>query len=115
MPPQPSAPLRGGLVEIRTTFGSEAAATACAERLVRERVAACVQVDGPLRSTYHWQGNLTTSPEWRCTCKTTLEAREACITALLAAHEYDTPQVVAVPLEASPAYADWVCDNVRRS
>jgi periplasmic divalent cation tolerance protein len=106
------ADLEGGLVEIRTTFSSPAAAAACGERLVRERLAACVQVDGPLQSTYAWQGELTTAEEWRCVCKTTAAARGACVAAILAGHEYETPQVVVAPLEATAGYAAWVRASV---
>jgi len=107
-----SSDLEGGLVEIRTTFGSPAAAAACAERLVRERLAACVHVDGPLRSFYSWEGTLTVAEEWRCSCKTTAAARGACVAAILADHDYETPQVVVAPLEASAGYAAWVRENV---
>jgi periplasmic divalent cation tolerance protein len=107
-----SAELEGGLVEVRTTFSSPAAAAACAERLVRERLAACVQVEGPLRSTYAWQGEVTTAEEWRCVCKTTASARAACVAALVAGHEYQTPQVIVVPLEATASYAAWVRASV---
>jgi len=107
-----SAELEGGLVEVRTTFSSPAAAAACAEQLVRERLAACVQVEGPLRSTYAWQGEVTTAEEWRCSCKTTAAARAACVAAIMAGHEYQTPQVIVVPLEATPDYAAWVRASV---
>jgi periplasmic divalent cation tolerance protein len=110
---KPSALLVGGLVEIRTTFGSRDAALACAERLVRDRLAACVQVDGPIISTYSWRGAIERADEWRCVCKTTLAAREACVAAIQAGHPYEIPQVVAAPFEASPAYAAWVAESVR--
>jgi len=101
-----NATLEPGLVEIRTTFPSQAAAAACAERLaerlVAGRLAACVQVDGPVASTYRWREAVETATEWRCTCKTTAARREA----------YETPQVTVVSLEASPAYAAWVRGSV---
>ncbi len=108
----PSAASEPGLVEIRTTFGSQAAAVACAERLVAGRLAGCVQVDGPLSSTYRWREAVETSVEWRCTCKTTAARRDACVAAIVADHEYETPQVTVVSLESSPAYAAWVRASV---
>ena len=109
---EPPVCLERGLVEIRTTFGSRDAALACAERLVRARLAGCVQVDGSVVSTYAWQGAIERADEWRCTCKTTDAARDACVAAILADHPYDTPQIVAVPVEASPSYATWVNTSV---
>jgi periplasmic divalent cation tolerance protein len=110
--PQPP-PLESGLVEVRTTFGSREAAEACAERLVRDSLAACVQVDGPVTSTYVWQGRIERAEEWRCGCKTTEAAAAGCVAAILAGHAYETPQVVVVPVQATAAYAAWVRAAVR--
>lgn len=104
--------LEVGFVEIRTTFGSLSEASACAERLVAERLAACVQLDGPVSSTYRWQATIETAEEWRCSCKTTLARRDACIEAILAGHPYQTPQVMVVPFAATVAYAAWVRESV---
>ena len=106
-PPSPPI-IEPGLVEIRSTFASRAAAAACAERLVTSRLAACVQLDGPLASIYAWQGAVETAEEWRCTCKTTAGRRDDCVAGILAVHDYETPQVTIVPLAATAAYAAWV-------
>jgi periplasmic divalent cation tolerance protein len=106
------AVLEAGFVEIRTTFGSRPEASACAERLVAARLAACVQVDGPLTSTYRWQATIEMAEEWRCTCKTTLGRRDACIEAILAGHPYETPQLTVVSVAATAAYAAWVRESV---
>ncbi len=101
-------PLVAGLVEIHTTFDARDQAMACADRLVRARLAACVQVDGPITSTYSWQGAVEQAEEWRWTCKTTREAAGACAAAIVGGHSYAVPQVVIVPVEATEAYAAWV-------
>ena len=110
----PTSPpvIEPGLVEIRSTFASRAAAAACAERLVTSRLAACVQIDGPLASTYAWQGAVETAEEWRCTCKTTAARRDDCVAGILAVHDYETPQVTIVPLAATATYAAWVRASV---
>lgn len=100
------------IIEIRTTFGDRAAAEACAARLVRERLAACVQVDGPVASTYAWRGAVETAVEWRCTCKTTPARAAACRAAIAAGHPYELPEVVASAAAASAAYAEWVRASV---
>ena len=38
---------------------------------MNERLAACVQVVGPIRSTYRWEGRVETATEWLCLAKTT--------------------------------------------
>lgn len=100
------------IVEIRTTFGTRADAEACAVRLVTRRLAACVQVDGPVSSTYRWQSAVEVAEEFRCTCKTTGERTDACIEALVADHPYQTPEVIRVDVRASAAYAEWVRASV---
>lgn len=97
-----------GMLEIRTTFPSRAAAVACADGLVRARLAACVQVDGPISSTYRWQGEVETADEWRCTCKTTVEFRDACLAAIGRGHPYETPELLVIEAAASSAYAAWL-------
>jgi periplasmic divalent cation tolerance protein len=100
------------VVEIRTTFAARDAAEACANRLVAGRLAACVQIDGPVRSTYRWQGAVETAEEWRWTCKTTPTRSAACIAAIVAEHPYANPEVLVRQAAATPAYAAWVRESV---
>lgn len=115
MPSTDAAAIVPGVVEIRTTFASREDAAACAARLVAERLAACVQVDGPLLSTYRWQSAVESSEEWRCTCKTTGGRRDACVAAIVAWHPYETPQVTVVAVAATAAYVAWVQSSVEPS
>ncbi len=100
------------IAEIRTTFPERGLATACAERLVLDRLAACVHVDGPVTSTYAWRGTLERAEEWRCTCKTTPGRAAACRAAIAAAHPYELPELVELLVSASTAYAAWVRESV---
>jgi len=112
MPLNAAAAIEDGVVEIHTTFGSRDAAAACAARLVAERLAACVQVEGPLLSTYHWRAVVETGEEWRCTCKTTRARRDDCVAAIIDRHPYETPQVTILAVAATAAYAAWVRSSV---
>jgi len=80
-----------------------------ARHLVDARLAACVQLHGPIRSVYRWQGELCDEPEWQLVIKT----QRACFAAVEAAirrlHSYENPEVVALPVEAaSAAYLAWL-------
>lgn len=101
-------PDRDEVVEIRTTFPGQDEARACAERLVHERFAACVQVDGPITSVYRWGGTMETATEYRCTCKTSRRRVSACTAAVLASHPYRTPELIVIETRATTAYAAWV-------
>jgi len=111
--PSEESPASGAtLVEIRSTFPDRAAAAACGERLVRERLAACVQVDGPVASVYAWRGSVERAEEWRCICKTTPGRAAACRAAIAATHPYEVPELIEAVVTASAAYAAWVRESV---
>jgi periplasmic divalent cation tolerance protein len=95
--------------QVSTTLGSEAEASRLASALVEERLAACAQVIGPVRSVYHWKGDVTQATEWLCTAKT-IEARlSALLQRIRALHSYELPEILATPIVAGdPGYLDWL-------
>jgi periplasmic divalent cation tolerance protein len=91
------------------TIDSEEAAGDLAAALVDDRLAACVQVVGPIRSTYRWEGAVETSTEWLLLVKTTAGRFAALREAIRARHPYDVPEIVAVPVQAGlRQYLRWV-------
>jgi periplasmic divalent cation tolerance protein len=102
----------GGIVEIRTTFAVRDEAETCAALLVDRRLAACVQVEGPVQSTYRWQGAIERAEEFRCTVKTTAVRAAACIDAIRRGHPYENPELLVAEVAAGPAYAAWVRESV---
>ncbi|MEZ4588247.1 MAG: divalent-cation tolerance protein CutA [Gemmatimonadales bacterium] len=97
------------LVQIVTTIDSRQAAETLADQLVAEHLAACVQIAGPIASTYRWQGALEHATEWVCTAKTTRQRADALLARLRALHSYEQPEILVTPvLEADPGYAAWV-------
>ena len=95
-----------------TTTGSREEAAAIAERLVRDRLAACVQIDGPIHSVYRWQDEVESAEEWRCMIKTRRSLYPRLEAALLELHSYDVPQIVAVAVDQIlPAYEQWLLES----
>ncbi len=105
-----------GLLQVQTTVPSEADGERIAAHLVDGRLAACVQVIGPIRSTFRWQGRVDGAEEWLLLVKTT-ETRYPAVAAEIAAlHPYDEPEIVALPVVAGSAgYLDWVAASVDQS
>ena len=92
-----------------TSFPSREAADAASAELVERRLAACVQVAGPIASTYRWQGQIEMSTEWSCTIKTRRDRYADLETALRKLHPYDTPEILAhTVVEGSPDYLRWI-------
>jgi periplasmic divalent cation tolerance protein len=99
-------------LQVLTTTGSEQEAEAIATLLVERRLAACVQVAGPVASTYRWQGEVEREREWQCLIKTTAPLYPEVEAAIRAAHSYDEPEIVATPIVAgSPGYLSWIDKN----
>jgi periplasmic divalent cation tolerance protein len=100
-------------VQVMTTTGSEEEAGQIASTLVERRLAACVQVVGPITSRYRWQGEIEEEREWQCLAKTTRAAYEAVEAAIREVHSYDEPEIIATPIVAgSPGYLAWIDANV---
>jgi periplasmic divalent cation tolerance protein len=80
-----------------------------AEVLVGDCLAACVNVIGPIRSIYRWQGEICRDDEHLLIVKTT-RARYADLEARVREiHSYEIPEVIALPIErGSQAYLDWL-------
>lgn len=94
---------------VLTTTDSEEKAHALAQGAVEARLAACVQISAPVTSVYRWQNAIETTEEWQLLLKTTAQRYDELEAHLLAAHDYATPEVVAVPVvRGSARYLDWI-------
>ncbi len=98
----------GSVIVIRTTYPDRASAEDRGGKLVAGLVAACAQIEGPIRSTYPWQGAIEHAEEWRCTLKTAPSSLSACLAAIRASHPYDVPEVTWEVARATPDYSAWV-------
>lgn len=100
-------------VQVLATAGSEEEASRIAEALVERRLAACVQVVGPVTSHYRWQGKIEEEGEWQCLAKTTPAAYPEVEAAIREVHSYDEPEIIATPIVAGSAgYLAWIEENV---
>ena len=98
-----------GFVQMTTTTESEAEARAIADHLVERRLAACVQVTGPVTSTYRWEGTVQNSEEFMCFIKTRSELVTEVESAIRALHSYENPEIIVVGIEGgSSDYLRWV-------
>jgi periplasmic divalent cation tolerance protein len=97
-----------------TNLPDEASAQALATDLVTERLAACVNVLAPCRSTYRWQGEIESALEIPLLIKTTTEQYAALETAIRARHPYELPEIIAVPIaHGLSEYLTWVVTETR--
>ena len=92
-----------------TNLPDRAAAEKLADALIRQRVAACVNILAPCRSVYRWKAEVQHDEEHPVLIKTTLDRYAALEAAIREMHPYELPEIVAVPIERGlPAYLDWL-------
>ena len=85
-----------------------------AHALVESRLAACINILSPCRSVYRWQGKTEDAEEYPMLIKTSRDRYPALEAAIRAAHPYELPEIIAVPLAAGlPAYLGWVDSETR--
>ena len=94
---------------VLTNLPDRAAAERLADELVQKNLAACINILPPCRSVYRWKGAVQHDEEHPMLIKTTRERYAALEQALRAAHPYELPEIIAVPIERGlQAYLDWV-------
>jgi periplasmic divalent cation tolerance protein len=86
-----------------------AEANRIAEVLIQDRLAACVNILGAIRSVYRWQGAVERADEIAMIAKTRADLFESLAGRVRALHSYHTPAIVAWPIIAGDAaYLDWI-------
>jgi len=98
---------------VLTTAGSQEEARKIAHALVERRLAACVNIVGPMESVYRWQGAVETAPEFLLVIKTTAAAFARVRDAIKELHSYEVPECVMVSIEdGSEGYLKWLGESV---
>ena len=101
------------VISVYALFANADEAERIGRLMVEERLAACVNILGPIRSIYRWQGEIETADEVAAIFKTSQARADALITRSAALHSYDVPCVATWPIDKIFApYADWVEDSV---
>lgn len=91
-----------------TTVATLADAERIAADVVENRLAVCVQIDGPIRSFYRWDGKMERSEEYRLMFKF-LESQQSSLEVFLQRHHpYANPEWVVVRAEhVGEKYLSW--------
>jgi periplasmic divalent cation tolerance protein len=105
-----------GIVVVFVTAASEEEAARLGRTLVEERLAACVNVIGPIRSIYRWEGAVREDAEHLLMMKARRVDVDALAARVRALHSYDVPEVVALDVTGGSApYLAWVAAATDRS
>ncbi len=96
------------MIEMVTTVCTSEEADSLAQQAIDQRLAACVQIDGPIKSMYRWRGEIESASEFRLCMKTVSEKQELLAAWLVANHPYEQPEILVRNVDAGRSYAAWV-------
>jgi periplasmic divalent cation tolerance protein len=100
---------------VLTTVGRMEKAEQLARTLVERRLAACVNIVGPIRSIYRWKGKIENDKEYLLLIKTTAERAAELESAFADLHPYELPELVELGVEDGGAsYLAWIGAQVTR-
>jgi periplasmic divalent cation tolerance protein len=101
-------------VVVLTTLPVDADCTGFAEMLVRERLAACVNVMPAMESTYRWKGNIEHDRERQVVIKTTAVRLDALQARVREIHPYDVPELLVLRVDGGgEKYLNWISEVTR--
>lgn len=96
------------------TAANETEAVGLGRALVQDRLAACANILGPIRSIYWWEGALKDEPEVALLAKTRADLLPDLTALVKAMHSYAVPSIVALPIEGgNPDFLSWIRTETR--
>jgi len=100
---------------VLTTASSREEADRIASELVAQRLAACVNILGPISSVYRWKREIERTEEFLLLIKTTAAQLHALEQAIGTLHSYELPELISFSIEGGPAaYLDWIAESVKQ-
>ena len=99
-------------IVVFVTTANEENAAAIGRALVEERLAACANLVGPIRSIYRWQDTVEDAAEHLLIIKTRARLYAALEARIKQLHPYQVPEIIAVKIEKGSAqYLDWIHES----
>jgi periplasmic divalent cation tolerance protein len=104
----------GEYVQVQTAVPSRDEGMRIARSAVEARLAACVQVIGPMTSTYWWKGQVQTGEEYLVLLKTPAVRYAELERHVHEQHSYDVAEIISVPVnEGLASYLAWMDDETQ--
>jgi len=96
------------IIQIKTAVSTLEEAENLAQKLVENKLAACVQFF-PIKSIYRWKGNIEKSEEYVLTIKTSSSRKNIIVETLQKLHSYELPEIVVFEKDFfTEEYSFWV-------
>lgn len=103
-------------IQVFTTTNEREIAEKIAEHLIQKRLAACIQIIGPITSQYWWEGKITKDSEFLIIAKTKVDRYPEVEKAIKDVHNYTVPEILAVPVIAGNLdYLHWLNEELEKT
>ncbi|MFC2163459.1 divalent-cation tolerance protein CutA, partial [Acidobacteriota bacterium] len=97
-----------------STVPNEEEGKTIAEKIVAERLAACVSLSSAVQSFYWWQGKISSDGEFMLFVKTRNDLYPKLEQRIRELHSYDVPEIIALPVcQGSQTYLDWIAKETK--
>lgn len=98
---------------VYVTAGSEKEGGALAKGLIKEKLAACVNIVPSIKSVYWWKGEIEESEELLLIIKTKDSLLKPLISWVKSHHSYTVPEIIAIPIKTgNEKYLEWIKKSV---
>jgi len=99
---------------IFVTAANRMEAEAIASCLVKEKLAACVNIIENVRSLFRWQGKVDNAKEALLIIKSRKALMNKLIKKIKSLHSYEVPEIIALPIiYGDKKYLRWINDSTR--
>ena len=96
-------------IMVFTTCNSSEIASSIAGAVVKNKLAACVNIVNNIESVYQWQGKIERDKEMLLIIKTRQSLFSQLEQAIQGHHDYELPEIIAVPIAAGEQkYLNWI-------
>jgi len=97
------------------TCSNEQEARSIGQKLLQERLVACINILPTIQSLYWWNDQIQDDSETAFFAKTTDENVDAAITLIKDSHSYDCPCIVTLPIEKGNLdFLQWIKEQTTK-
>ncbi len=102
-------------IQVLTSIDSRERAEEISRKLLEMRLAACVQIIGPVKSMYWWRGVIEESNEWLCFIKTRGDLYKQVEEMIRSLHGYEVPEIIVLPIiQGFYKYLEWMSNELKK-